>query len=363
VSLNNIFEMSGERRSTPQSERMLSPRLLHFGKDQVFWQCLSLSACETATEGLPSIVHEIPKMELHWRRAFHKGLLTGQKSLTGDERVELQLDDVWKMAVKSYTCTNLTYSKDRLMALSGIANVMAEALNERYIAGLWTASNGDLRSSRLPEQLGWKVLGSKKIDGTASQRFEKYCAPTWSWASVDGVIEIKDRSDQGRVYQASIENVDIKLERENIVTGRVLAGSSIDVRGLVFTLQLERSPRERGHYVWQPNSGVQTAWCHAWLDDHAQSAPNETNLCATILMLAYTTNIPPMLPAGTSGHGILIKAVPHAPGSFTRIGVLEFRSLSSSDWSDLSRNQHMNPDDSSADLAGQLFHQEVVTLI
>ncbi|KAF1827128.1 HET-domain-containing protein, partial [Dissoconium aciculare CBS 342.82] len=108
----NILDEPLYRRGWVFQERMLSPRLLHFGKDQVFWQCLSLSACETATEGLPSI------------------------SLTGDERVELQLDDVWKMAVKSYTCTNLTYSKDRLMALSGIANVMAEALNERYIAGL-----------------------------------------------------------------------------------------------------------------------------------------------------------------------------------------------------------------------------------
>jgi hypothetical protein len=342
---------------------MLSPRVLHFGKDQFFWQCLSLTACESAPQGLPSSVQATPKKELHWRRSLHEGRMAGDHHLTDKEKADLQLDDVWKMAVRSYSCTNLTFSKDRLMALSGIANVMGAALKERYIAGLWAAAGGDMRLSNLPEQLGWRVLDGKRADGTASRRFEKYCAPTWSWASVDGVIEMKTRVDQNRDYQASIQSVDIKLEYDHVETGRVRAGSSLIIKGILLAIRLDPSPHDPAHYVWQPDPTRRTSWCHAWLDQIAQFVPDTECLEATVLLLAYSTMLPPMRPAGTSGHGILIKSAPHSPGSFERIGMLEFRSLSSTDWLDLSRNQRTNLDGSRVDSVDQPFHQEVVTLI
>jgi hypothetical protein len=294
---------------------------------------------------------------------LHEGRLAGDHSLTNDEKAELQLDDVWKMAVRSYSCTNLTFSKDRLMALSGIANVMGAALKERYIAGLWVTVGDSMWTSHLPEQLGWRVLDGKRADGSASRRFEEYCAPSWSWASVDGVIEMKTRVDQSRDYQASVQGVNVELEYDNVETGRVRAGSSLVIKGTLLVLRMNRSPHNPAHFMWQPNPVRETSWCHGWLDETSSLAPGAKFLDATILLLAYSTTVPPMKPAGTSGHGILIKRISHSPENFERIGMLEFRSLSSTDWMDLSKIQHKNLGNSGAGSAGQPLHQEVVTLI
>lgn len=39
--------------------------------------------------------------------------------------------------VEEYTKKQLTYPKDRLPALAGLAKLYSESLNEAYLAGLW----------------------------------------------------------------------------------------------------------------------------------------------------------------------------------------------------------------------------------
>jgi hypothetical protein len=302
-------------------------------------------------------------MELHWRRSLHEGQLAGDHDLTDNERANLQLDDVWTMAVRDYSCTDLTFAKDRLMALSGIANVVRAALRERYIAGLWIVAGSNNWHSQLPEQLGWKVVDGKRSDGTASRRFKEYCAPSWSWASVDGVIEMKTRVNQNRDYQACVQSVDIELENDSNETGRVQAGSNLVVKGVLLTVRLHQLLHDPIHFVWQPDPTLKTAWCHAWLDEGAKSAPSADDLDVTVLLLAYSTNLPPMRPEGTSGHGILIRSAPNSLGCFERIGMLEFRGLSSTDWAALSKTQRTNLNSSGAGSSGQPLHQEEVTLI
>ena len=34
-------------------ERLLAPRTLHFGRDQLFWECRTFEACESFPGGLP----------------------------------------------------------------------------------------------------------------------------------------------------------------------------------------------------------------------------------------------------------------------------------------------------------------------
>jgi hypothetical protein len=246
---------------------------------------------------------------------------------------------------------------------------MRAALSERYVAGLWMSSNGDLNSSQLTEKLGWTVVGSKKANGSPSTRkLGTYSAPSWSWASVDGVIDMKDRTGQNRVYQASILSVNVMLEHEGSETGRVNAGSSISIRGQIITVPLARSPHNAGHLVWQPNrtAGIawfRTAWCHAWLDDFEDVAADLASVGTTALLLAYTTNLAPVKPPGTSGHGILIRAVPDIPGTYSRIGLLEFQSLSPRDWNQLLNTQQTSLGDSEVDSVDRLPRQEAVTLI
>lgn len=39
-------------------ERLLAPRVLHFGQTQVIWECRELSACELYPHGLPDAYQE-----------------------------------------------------------------------------------------------------------------------------------------------------------------------------------------------------------------------------------------------------------------------------------------------------------------
>ena len=107
---------------------MLRPRILHFAKEQIFWKCLSLTACESSPSSLPVGVYGADtKLELKWRRALHQDRLTNLD--TAD------LSAIWQHIVHSYTSCNLTLSGDKLIALSGIATAMQRGLDEKSPRG------------------------------------------------------------------------------------------------------------------------------------------------------------------------------------------------------------------------------------
>ncbi|USP73399.1 HET-domain-containing protein [Curvularia clavata] len=83
----------------------------------------------------------------------------------------------WRHILSDYSGMDLTEESDRLPAIAGIASQVGEAMNSKYLAGLWEkASPGDLL---------WRT------DYTIEPRQQRpqYKAPSWSWASVDGKIK------------------------------------------------------------------------------------------------------------------------------------------------------------------------------
>jgi hypothetical protein len=79
----------------------------------------------------------------------------------------------WQYLVQQYSRARLTYTKDKLPALSGLAKVFTRRLKDDYVAGLW---KGNLFRG---------ILWSAGNNTTAAAT---YRAPTWSWASVDGFV-------------------------------------------------------------------------------------------------------------------------------------------------------------------------------
>jgi hypothetical protein len=43
------------RRGWVQQERLLAPRILYFGRGQLFWECRDYNACESFPNGLSSL--------------------------------------------------------------------------------------------------------------------------------------------------------------------------------------------------------------------------------------------------------------------------------------------------------------------
>ncbi|KAH7123678.1 heterokaryon incompatibility protein-domain-containing protein [Dendryphion nanum] len=165
-------------------ERMLAPRILHFAEKQILWDCSSLSACETLPAGLPQPLDGVAAPDRHWRGRL-------QLSSNGDEPLVGEVDDsldwFWKTAVRIYTSCALTKGSDKLIAMWGIAKLVRDAMGTEYGDGLWEED--------LENQLTWRVAECT-LDTRPNESQDddiKRNIPSWSWASMDGVIEIPDK--------------------------------------------------------------------------------------------------------------------------------------------------------------------------
>jgi hypothetical protein len=144
-------------------EKILPPRTIHFSDRGAFWECRTLIASEDLPEGFPrKLVSPLVrrKGEFHW---------------------------LWPDIARLYSAANLTFGKDKLPALSGIARLYHNETGDQYLAGLWR--------TKIEEQLCWRRWSSKP-----SAERPLWRAPSWSWTSIDeevswyipqeGVLEI-----------------------------------------------------------------------------------------------------------------------------------------------------------------------------
>lgn len=161
---------------------MLAPRILHFARNQVFWDCPSLSACEALPAGLPRPMDTAAGPDRHWRGRLQ---LEGTNDLAGPN--DQPLSAYWQTAVRKYTSCDITNRADKLIALWGIAKLIKDAMLVEYGEGLW--------EENLEDQLAWRVAECKLSERPITPAYRQI--PSWSWASMDGEIIVADRlSDQ-----------------------------------------------------------------------------------------------------------------------------------------------------------------------
>ncbi|KAL8684922.1 MAG: hypothetical protein Q9218_008069, partial [Villophora microphyllina] len=175
----SLISLAGlNKRAWVVQERLLAPRVLHFGRTQLAWECRGVDACETYPTGLP--------VAQQTTQTLHKGLdpdtdgKTLQSMGDSESSTKLYAYHVWNKIVAAYSAGELTVASDKLIAISGLAEKMQTLLQDEYLAGLW---KGTLSSDLL-----WKVIDGKQANGLLSTRAVRYRAPTWSWAALDGHI-------------------------------------------------------------------------------------------------------------------------------------------------------------------------------
>jgi hypothetical protein len=180
------------RRGWVLQERTVAARILHFAKQQVIWECDE----SLLSESFPSPEAEIisfPGILSHSSRPPLMKFITG---IDGPDYVE-SFDslgrrengcttwDFWDSLVEDYSGRQLTKPTDKLIAISGIANIIQQWTGMTYLAGLW--------QSDLHQQLLWRRRKSKQAtDATIelpSGQSQIYRAPSWSWASIDRPVE------------------------------------------------------------------------------------------------------------------------------------------------------------------------------
>jgi Heterokaryon incompatibility protein (HET) len=155
-----------QKRAWAFQERLLSPRTLHFAGDQIFWECFDAIFSESSPDTNmwhPYSILDNPSSSVKEQFA----------SVCHDGNPSLGLD-VWNELIKSYSRRAMTYSSDKMVALSGVAAKMASAFGpDDYLAGIWRQG--------LPMSLLWRTL-------PMAIPAQQYRAPSWSWASIDGEI-------------------------------------------------------------------------------------------------------------------------------------------------------------------------------
>lgn len=148
-------------RAWTYQERLLSPRVLYIGQQEMLWDCSERRTCQCGRSA--HMLDEVRKDD------FYNTCLQPGSDLSSMQRI-------WYHMVIQYSSLYLTQPEDKLPAISGLANVMHRHRGKSYLAGLW--------EDTLLVDLCWYVR--KRADPSPS--FSS-TVPTWSWASVGGIIK------------------------------------------------------------------------------------------------------------------------------------------------------------------------------
>ena len=191
---------------------------MHFGRDQISWECRTCDRCETFPTGIPAGVHNTParfkgsdiSVEGENLRQSVIGLMNDENEESDDDGdASLNGYYVWSRLLEKYCQTNFTNESDKLVAISGLARQTQKEIGDDYVVGLW--------KSILPSQLLWRVgsfvpahvfyadddMPAKLhvAKPRASRPAKGWRAPTWSWASIEGGITTSRPSRKGSLIR------------------------------------------------------------------------------------------------------------------------------------------------------------------
>jgi hypothetical protein len=199
-------------------ERMLSPRVVVFTRDQLVWNCQTHNITESGIE---------------------MNALGQQRLRTSDVLGDGGALKFWHFVVRDYSSRYLTNATDKLPALSGLAAALHQRTGDEYLAGLWKES--------VLDDLLWMngAIHGSRGNRVAPSRQPGYRAPSWSWASIDGNINFHRSSKDSAFYFARCLSYHITLS--GIDEFGAVSDGWIELRGPL--VQVLRLGLERGSKV------------------------------------------------------------------------------------------------------------------
>ena len=223
---NSAYPLFG--RAWCFQERLLSTRTLHYTRDEIVFECRTGYRCECGSiwRGVQPAVSDCLKLAyaqiLEESRKFGDDDRYIGPTLTSSCNKETLL---WFRILGEYTATQITFDRDTLPALSGVADKMPLDLMGKYLAGLW--------EQNLLYRLLWRSQ-----DGLKCRRHYIYVAPSFSWASRSGPITFPLFTSR---YEPSAEIAEVECQPAGFnATGEVSSGF-VRLRGSVVAVQFKRT--------------------------------------------------------------------------------------------------------------------------
>ncbi|KAN0094497.1 HET domain containing protein [Tylopilus felleus] len=204
-------------------EKLLPPRSLVYASDTLKYYCqtetvnIGHALCEPSTGmRLPNAIYRPPAS-------------SGDATLSEADHVVYR--QAWLAVIFTYTLRNISVPSDKLVALAGVAEQFHLVYKDQYLAGLW-------RKTLLLDLL-WK---GEPAGGDLRARPAAYRAPSWSWASVDGLITVNygeaNLADDVHLRRADILDCRVTLASEQNPFGEVTKGV-LKLKGVVIRVVLE----------------------------------------------------------------------------------------------------------------------------
>jgi hypothetical protein len=233
LGYSETAESATAKRAWCFQESFLAPRNLHFAESQLFWECRQFSACEAFPLGMDRRLTTASQVLGNWGTKYTPNYFCQWFDLVGE-----------------YSARSLTYSKDKLIAVAGVAELFAfkfglkrrgpRGRGQWYLAGMW--------QKYLEYQLVWLVP-----EGRVRPRNRELKSPSWSWASNDGNVFLAGNEIHIPDAELSIVSAETMLCSDNEY-GDVRGGTlKIQCRGLIaveVTAKSElRIRRHGGHTI------------------------------------------------------------------------------------------------------------------
>ncbi|CAH0027816.1 unnamed protein product [Clonostachys rhizophaga] len=297
-------------------ERTLSTRILHFSKQQIYWEW---PRTIWSADKIPNICQKPAPTSIEPSRPGSMARKLMKRS--GPESEVKKEYNQWRRYVADYTKCALTKQKDKLIAIGGIASALAPWLKDENIAGCWRGS--------ILEDLLWKRAFRTDTLNSNSQPSE-YRAPSWSWASVDGTVEYDSfSSESSEPIQHHCNLVEVTVLRSACGVVRSIgddfirirgplrvttieALGSFDVNSRLWGLTISWDPSSHSYALGQPHRQFTLMTCQGAI--HAQESE--------IFMLPIL-NAPDTLTEMDKMQGILLIRAQGVNGQFFRVGHFE----------------------------------------
>ncbi|KAH7627770.1 heterokaryon incompatibility protein-domain-containing protein [Sordaria sp. MPI-SDFR-AT-0083] len=217
-------------RGWVHQEMILSPRVVHFAKKELLWECKTVGTCQCPQPP--------PFRSTFFKQAHYQALkFPGQP---GTESAGGMLAGQWQKIVESYSRLQLSFPGDKFPALSGLAQQMSKKRGPdvRYLAGLWSDS--------LLTDLLWTaayVWILHRIDRILQGK-DEWRAPSWSWAVRDVPVIFARTGTETNGSTCAVKALCNIIDAEITLTtadktGRV-SGGRLVIRGSLFDASLVR---------------------------------------------------------------------------------------------------------------------------
>lgn len=195
------------KRAWCLQESMLSPRLVIFGTHELLWQCRERD-CEQ-----PTVAGGGGRVCIQGLERLPPTFFDPAKPLS-----ETGFEFGWIDVFINYSQRDMSFEGDKLVAVAGLASEFQKLSDgDTYVAGLW--------GRRVTDWLSWMVDPSPEADRvkgrqTLRPRPSKYIAPSWSWASVNGVLSFAGF----KCFQGEVLRCEVTLKDESLPFGAVTGG-------------------------------------------------------------------------------------------------------------------------------------------